>query len=112
MGASSAHATLISQLSFNGAQWNNGGGLSGSITYEYDTSNDLTQIDSAEIFVTAGTEIPAFNLVYNVPGQTNTASPPGWDYNHPSNQNYEFTFSDSATRSINLYLDMSGIGPT
>jgi len=107
-----AHATFVSSLTFAGAAWSNGSGMSGSITYEYDASNSLTQIDSLDISITPGTGIPAFNLIYDVPGQSNTASPPGWDYNHPSNENYEFEISDSATGNIAVYLDMSGIGPT
>ncbi len=110
--AGSAHANFISTLSFSGAEWSNGSGLSGSITYEYDASNDLIAILEADISVLAGTNIPAVNLSYDVPAQPNTASTPGWDYNNPSNENYEITISDSATGNINLYLDMSGIGPT
>ena len=114
VGASAgpAHANLVSTLAFSGAAWSNGSALSGSITYEYNPSNSLVQIDSADISVTAGTGIPAFTLIYDVPGMTNTASTPGWDYNNATNLNYEIDLADSATGNINMYLDMSGIGAT
>ncbi len=107
-----AHADTIATLAFSGAVWDDGGGLSGSITYDYNSANQLTQILSADIHVTAGTYLPSFTFVYDVPGLTSTAPQPSWDYNNGPGEYYEATLEDSATRSNLLFLDWSGIGTT
>jgi hypothetical protein len=110
-GATQARATLSSAtLSFTGASWSDGGSLSGSFTYTYNTANSLQSITAADIVVTAGSTLPAYNLVYNEPGKTDTASAPGFDDNDSTHEHYEMYLSDLATGNIQVYLDWNGTG--
>jgi hypothetical protein len=110
-GAPQARATLLTAtLSFTGATWSDGGSMSGSFTYTYSAANSLQAITAADIVVTAGSSLPAYQLVYNEPAMTNTATAPGFDDNDSNHQHYEMYISDLATGNIQVYLDWNGTG--
>ncbi len=107
--ATPAAATPIDSLSFSGATWSDGGKLSGSFTYEYNSSFNVT-IDSVNILSTAGSQLPTFDYVYALGGAHNTISTPGTDYQNTSAKAYELFVSDAATGNVQMFLDWTGLG--
>jgi hypothetical protein len=108
---SAAHATLLeSTLNFTGVTWSDGGGASGSFTYTYDSvTKAVSAVTSVDVTTTAGTALPGFAFIYNVPGQTNTISAPTVDWSDPSTNTYE-VYIQNADVTNRMWLDWDNVG--
>ena len=103
-------------LAISGAIFNNGSTLNGTFTYSYDTNyNSIVALLSADITLGTGTNVPGLEYLFNLPGQTDTASPTphlGSPSGPPSgapilgadNLNVRFLYSASDSSGIGLAL--------
>ncbi len=90
---------LKTRLAFTNAMWNDTAPMSGYFEYQYDTTNNnLLSVTSVDITIGAGNTITPFRFLYDVPGETDTAVHPGYDFNRGSSQIYEAYFTASTVR--------------
>jgi hypothetical protein len=72
-----AAQTATSIFTFSGANWNDGGGISGYVAFDYNiTSGAITQVDSVDITTGNGTSdgFAGYTYSYNVPSLTNSST--------------------------------------
>ncbi len=102
--------TVKTRLTFTDAMWNDTAPMSGYFEYQYEsTDNNLLAVTAVNITVGAGTIITPFTFLYDVEGETNTTTQPGFDFNRPSSQLYEAYFT-SIDGTRQMFLDWTGTG--
>jgi len=111
LAATSANAAnTVATLKFTGATLVDGGTISGSFTYTYDSvTSNLISLQSARVTTNGGGAFPVVSWIFNVPGQTDNVI----DINLQDGVNNSHQIGLLETNGVLnhlFYLPFSGIG--